>query len=73
MDDQHHLQNRANAEGRVLDRLWRGSHFGEPPRAQFALKRELLNRIGVLNAHIDALIALELGDLEVGDRAAPVA
>ncbi len=64
MDDHDHLQDHVRAESRVLDRLWRGSHFGEPPRAQSALKRELLNRIGVLNAHIDALIALELGDLE---------
>ncbi|WP_395945722.1 hypothetical protein [Brevundimonas sp.] len=60
METEGRDQDRVGAEGRVLDRLWRGNHFGEPPCAHAALKRELLNRIGVLNARIDALIDREI-------------
>lgn len=60
MHQDSQADRRAEAEGMVLDQLWRSSQFGEPPRGNTDLKRELLNRIGVMNDYIDALISQEM-------------
>lgn len=60
MHQDNQADRRAAAESVVLDQLWRDSQFGEPPRGNPDIKRELLNRIGVMNDYIDALISQEI-------------
>lgn len=60
MNQDRRLAPHNAVEDVVLDQLWRHSQFGEPPRGNSDVKRELLNRIGVMNDYIDALISQEI-------------